>query len=344
MFARRSRYLLVCVAVTVCLAGWSAAQISTISDTESQTGLGGNNSIVGTVFLSSGQPLARRVRIVLSSMVRGDRSGMTTDRGNFAFRGLPPGSYTITIDKEPGFKPYSGSVDIIQIRGTPSQTVTLNPRLEFSDAPKTGVVDASLAGVPERAQELFRNGMELAAKGERAAAIEKLKLAVAEYPRFMRAYNEMGVIYLRAGNLAAADEALKAAMEIDPEAFPPIMNRGIVLVTMRRFDVAEPILRKAVSVNESSAAGRYFLGQALANLGRFDEAVAQLEAAVGTGERGLREAYRLLAILYNSRGNKRRAIAALETYVRLAPGAKDIEKLKTTLALWKSERTTKSDP
>ena len=69
-----------------------------ITDSESQTGLGGMNSIVGTVFAPSGRPLESRVRIRLSTMTRGDRVFTTNQNGNFAFRGLPAGSYTV-IDR-----------------------------------------------------------------------------------------------------------------------------------------------------------------------------------------------------------------------------------------------------
>ena len=109
------------------------AQISSIPDSQSQTGFGGINSIVGTVFGSSGLPVETRVRIRLSSMTAGDRTTTTNETGNFAFRGLPAGSFTISIDREKDFKPISQSVDIIQFRGSPAQTYTLNLRLEYKD-------------------------------------------------------------------------------------------------------------------------------------------------------------------------------------------------------------------
>ena len=129
----RRQHLAIGVLLSLFFAGSVCAQVSGISDSESQTGLGGINSIIGTVFTPAGRPIESRIQIRLSTMTRGDRNFNTNTSGNFAFRGLPPGSYTVTIDKEVDYKPVSQNVDIIQFRGAPAQTYTLNIRLQFKD-------------------------------------------------------------------------------------------------------------------------------------------------------------------------------------------------------------------
>ena len=59
------------------------------------------------MLLQAGQRLQRRVTIRLQTMTKGDRVVMTDDYGNFAFRGLMSGDYTIVIDKEKDFQPFS---------------------------------------------------------------------------------------------------------------------------------------------------------------------------------------------------------------------------------------------
>ena len=127
------QHLAVGVFLSLFLAGSVSAQLPpsnpSISDSESQTNLGGNNSIVGTVFAPSGRPMEGRVRVKLSTMTRGDRIFQTNQNGGFAFRGLPAGSYTVIIDKEVDYSPASQTVDIIQFRNAPGQTYTVNIRL-----------------------------------------------------------------------------------------------------------------------------------------------------------------------------------------------------------------------
>lgn len=324
------QHLAVAVFLSVCFAGSVVAQISSITDSESQTGLGGQNSIVGTVFAPSGRPLESRVRIRLSTMTRGDRLFTTNQNGSFAFRGLPPGSYTVVIDKETDYKPISQSVDIIQFRNSPAQTYTLNIRLEFKDRTKVepAVVNAEFADVPKKALTHYNNGVELAQKNDRQGAIDELKLAIAEHPTFTQAFNELGVQYLKLGQMEDADTAFQNALKINPDSFPALINRGIANVMMKRYGEAVPLLRKALKQEERSAVGHYFLGQALANLGLFDDAEKELSTSLQLGKEEMKEAHRILAIIYSSRGAKQKAAEELEAYLKLAPNTPDAEKLK----------------
>jgi tetratricopeptide (TPR) repeat protein len=263
-------------------------------------------------------------------MTSGDRIQTTNENGNFAFRGLPTGSYIISIEKEKEFEPTSDSVDIRQFRGAPPQVYTLNIRLALKGrvAAKPGVLNAELVNVPQRARAYYDNAVEQAKKGNHPEAIEQLKLAIKEYPSFPLAFNELGVQYLKLNQLENADEAFQGALKIAPDAFAALINRGIANVLMKRYGEAVPILRKALAKNEQSAVGHYFLGQALANLGLFEDAEKELLASLKLGKEEMKEAHRILAIIYTSRGAKKQAADELEAYLKLAPNAPDAEKLK----------------
>jgi tetratricopeptide (TPR) repeat protein len=294
------------------------------------TGLGGGNALTGMIVLSNGQRLQRRVSIRLQTMTKGDRVATTDEYGNFAFRGLVSGEYRVVIDKEKEFEPYSQSVEIRQFRGFPPQVYTLNIRLQLKGglAAKPGVLNAELANVPKRALVHYNNAAEQAKKNDHLGAIEQLKLAIKEYPSFMLAFNELGVQYLKLNQLENADEAFQGALKIDPEAFAALINRGIANFMMKRYGEAVPILRKALKKNDQSAVGHYFLGQSLANLGLFADAEKELLASLTLGNEEMKEAHRLLAIIYSSRGDKKQAAASLEAYLKLAPDTPDAEKLK----------------
>ncbi|HEV8429961.1 MAG TPA: tetratricopeptide repeat protein [Pyrinomonadaceae bacterium] len=294
------------------------------------TGLGGGNALTGMILLSSGQRLQRRVSIRLQTMTKGDRVATTDEYGNFAFRGLVSGEYRVVIDKEKEFEPYSQSVEIRQFRGFPPQVYTLNIRLELKGEArvKPAVLNAELANVPKPALVHYNNAAEQARKNDHPAAIEELKLAIKEYPAFMLAFNELGVQYLKLNQLENADEAFQGALKIDPDAFGPLMNRGIANFMMKRYGEAVPILRKAVKKNDQSAVAHYFLGQALANLGLFEDAEKELVASLTLGNEDIKEAHRLLAIIYISRGAKKLAAEQLEAYLKVAPDTPDAENLR----------------
>jgi tetratricopeptide (TPR) repeat protein len=297
------------------------------------TGLGGVNSISGMIVSSTGQRIQRRVSVRLRAMTRGDRISTTDEYGNFVFRGVPPGDFLVVIDKEQDYEPFSQNVSVIQPRGMPPQTYYLSIRLELKRRAeaKPGVLNAEFASVPKRALDHYNNAAEQAKKKDYQAAIEQLKLAIKEYPTFMMAFNELGVQYLKLNQLESADEAFQSALKITPDAFAALVNRGIANFMMKRYGEAVPIFRKALKKNDQSAVAHYFLGQALANLGLFEEAEKELLVSLELGKEEMKEAHRILAIIYTSRGEKKQAAGELEAYLKSAPDAPDAEKLKNVI-------------
>lgn len=322
------------VFLSVCFAGFALAQRGILpADSSADTGLGGTNSISGTIYSPSGEKMAKRIRIRLVTMTVGDRTSMTDDSGNFSFRGLKNGNYTVTVDGEKEFEPFRQDVSIITLNGSPPQEYSISIRLttKKTTEPRAVVVSSEFANVPAKALDFYKKAVELAKAGDHKGAIEQLQFATSEYPEFMLAYNDMGVEHLRLNDLEKADESLRLALKIKPDAFEPLMNRGMVLVFLKRFSEAEAFLRNAIKIKEQSAVSHYFLGQALANLGRFDDAEKELVSSVKLGGDEMKEAHRILAIIYNVRGDKTQAVVELETYLRLVPNTPDAEQLRQVI-------------
>lgn len=325
------------VALTLLLIGVLSVFSQFVPEEATDSGLGGNNNIVGTVYTLGGR-LTRRVNIRLTTMTRGDSVASTDDNGNFSFKGLTAGTYTVVIDKEKDFEPFTQVVEIIQMRGSPPQTYTLSVRLNPKSGaqPKAGVIDAAVANLSEHGRALYAKAQELAAAGDTNGEIEQLILLIQEAPNFMPGFNELGVAYMRIGQPEKAEAAFQSALKIDPKAFAPQLGSGIALVTLKRYAEAETILQSAKKQNDNSAPVRFFLGQALANLGKFDEAVPELTAAISMGGKEMVEAHRTLAIIYSSKGDKKKAAAELETYLQMNPTAQDAEQLKKVLEQFKA--------
>ena len=319
----------------ITLAGISGyGQISRIpTEGETDSGLGGGNVIEGLVQLPSGQRLDRRIRVRLYTSTRGDVTSMTDDTGKFVFRGLVGGDYTVVIDGEKEFETTSQPVNIIQFRGAPSQVYSLQMRLvpKSNDLQKPGVVSAEFANVPEKALNSYKKGIELAKMRDFKGAVKQFEQATAEYPKFMFAFNEMGIQYLRLNEIEKADEAFQSALRIEPEAFTPLINRGIVASRFNKFSDAEKYIKSALNSNQKSAIAHFYLAQAIANQNRFDEAEKEFNLSVKFGGDEMMESHRYLAIIYINRGDKKRAIPELETYLKLAPTTPDAQQLQNLI-------------
>lgn len=323
---------LLVAAVAMAFAGSVSAQMIIGTD----TGLGGANSITGTVLSPSGQRVEGHVSIRLRTETRGDRICVTDEVGNFAFRGLVNGDYSLVIDKEKDFEPLMQSINVFQMKGAPGQNVLVSIRLKYKAgvAAKPGVVNSELAGVPETALAFYNKAAELGKAGDHAGAVEQLKLAIGDYPKFTLAYNDLGAHYLKMNDLGRADDAFKSALNIDSTSFPPLLNHGLVLFNIKRYAEAETVFRSIVKAKEGEPVGHYFLGQCLAyqDKAKWGEAEKELSTAITLGGEAMgaqmKDAHYILGLIYGDKGDKKRQIAAWETYLKLAPNAPNADLLR----------------
>lgn len=331
-------FLLICATST-------SAQVGGIDPDPGDRGTGGRNTIQGTIFLPGGRRFDRRAKVKLVSNVGSEQFRMSDTNGAFSFLRLQGGSYTVIVDAGIEFEIFTETVDIIvpaQRRSDPGTTqsvyITLQPKRVETTA-KPGTVDAATAGVSEAARKLYGDALESAQSGDRKQAIELLKQAVEMYPTFMTALNELGVQYLAIKQYKDAVEALRAALKIAPEAFHPRLNYGIVLVHLKDYKAAAPELNIAIQKDGTSGPAHFYLGRALVSLGIYDGAETALRTTISIGGEEAVEAHRYLGAVYIEKRDSVRAADELDTYLKLAPRAKDADRIRAIVKDLRSQAT-----
>ena len=306
-------------------------------------GTGGRNSITGRLVFPSGQRADTRLKIRLESSGHGDLMVLADGNGNFTFRSLQGGNYTIVVDGGDFFETVRESVyidpPVVDPRtntaiGPLSRPYTvqiyLKPKEEAVHA-KTGVLNAALASVPKAAVDLYERGVQAAARGETDQAIDDLRRAIELHPNFGLALNELGVQYLRKGQLDKASEVLTKVLQLSPEAPEPSLNYGIVLLQQKKFADAEKQLRDAVKKNEHAYTAHLYFGITLIYVKNYAEAENELRKAVTIGGAKASQAHYYLGGLYWQTGKHQQAADELETFLKLEPKAANAEKLRTTI-------------
>lgn len=303
-------------------------------------GTGGRNTIQGRIYLPSGRGLDRRVRVRLSSVRGGESSTMSDDNGAFTFRRLTGGTYHVTVEAGKEFARAGETVDILESatrmrRDQPGQTLTVQIQLQLKreeHGTTTTVINAVLASIPRPARELYEQALASARGGGHRKAIELLKRAVALHPDFPLAFNELGTQHHKLGQLDAAADAFRAALKLAPGIFVLHLNYGVLLVQQKKYVEAEAELKRALENDDTSAWAHLYRGRALIGLKRDLEAEKELQLAIKLGGDETRIAHRYLGAIYNERGDDARAIASLETYLRLEPNAKDAGQIHQIIA------------
>ena len=328
---RRAVFFSGCLVFVLSLAATTQAQLgSTGVDDDRSSGMRGANTLVGQVIFPSGRQPDRRCTVRLSSVRVGEFSTMTDDSGVFTFRRLREGSYFITVEAGKDYLPAHETVDLFDNRPR-TTTVQIELRLRPTATTRPAVVNAALAAVPKAAIELYQKGIVSAGAGDNRKAIEELKAAVAIYPAFVLALNELSALYVNLDELKEAEEALVAALAYEPNNSVLRLNYGYVLLLRERFVDSERELHRAVQLKGDSATAHLYRGRVLIRLRNLDEAEKELYRALALGGDSIAVAYRYLGALYSERGDKAKAIEALEKYLKLAPNAKDAEQVQTII-------------
>lgn len=291
----------------------------------------------------SGQRADLRLKVRLESSGFGDLSVLSDMNGNFSFRSLVPGRYTVVIEGGDFFETVRESVFIEPASATGRRVggsfpiarpftvqVYLRPKPQPGSA-KPGVLNAALANVPPTAVEYYNRGLESNRVGDGEKAIEQFKQAVALYPGFGLAFNELGVQYLKRRQLDKAADALAMAVKLLPDAYDPPLNYGIALLNQMKFTDAEQHLRNALKKNDTAFAPHLYLGIALVNLKSYQEAEIELQRAVTLGgDRAARAHYFLGGIYWRARDYPR-AANELERYLQLEPKVANAEQIRATI-------------
>ena len=330
-----SRLSLMAALLLICAAPLSA-QSGGGTDT---IGTGGNNVIQGRVYLPGGAASDVRVKVRLESMDMANLSTVTDPNGAFRFSGLSGGNYTVIVDGEGRYETFREPITIDRQGNATGRfprifQIPVYLRLKGSSGgpeTKPGTVDGSLAGVPPAALDLYNKGLDASKKGDSAGAVEHLKAAIALYPEFPLALNELGVQYLRLSQPDKAAESLRAALKINPDAFMPRLNYGIALLEKKDYAASEKELREALKRNNTSPVAHMYLGITLAKLRKLDDAQTELERAASSGRDEVNMAHYYLGGIYWSKREYKRAADELETYLKGAPNAPGAEQIRGTI-------------
>jgi tetratricopeptide (TPR) repeat protein len=296
-------------------------------------GQSNTGSIHGNVVKPDSTPVTSAVKVTLKVM-RGDQMIAYTDQeGRFDLLNVAPGEYTIEADSDRERRFDVGSERVQVRRGTSSLvTIYLKEKKTEASAKRDKSISVAMFDqhVPAAAKREFDRASRLSAEGNGIESIAALKRAIAIYPNYLAAHNDLGAQLLEQGELAQAENELQAALKIDPKAFNPQLNLGIVLLRQNKFSESLAALDKALSIEPAAPAAHLYAGMASIKLDDTARGEKELNAAYDLGGSPYAVALLHLGKLYLKRGEREMALKSFESYLRESPNAPDaaqIEKL-----------------
>jgi tetratricopeptide (TPR) repeat protein len=294
-------------------------------------------SIRGNVILPNGAYLNERARITLQTD-RGVKSNVyTDDQGRFQFTGLTPTIYQIIVEADGDrFEVAKATVEVFP--GSPSilhinlKEKKPNERKNSPSAVSTGELDPN---IPTQAKREFERASDASKSGKTEDAIGHLRTAIALYPSYLMAHNDLGTQLLAQGKLDQAAEEFRRAIQIDSKAFNPYLNLGIVLVQQQQFADAASTLKTALALEPNSAAAILYYGLVLEGTNDLDGAERELKTAHDLGGVAYAVAMFHLGQVYLSKGERQQARKAFESYVSEAPSGPNAAQARKMIEMLK---------
>jgi tetratricopeptide (TPR) repeat protein len=280
----------------------------------------------GTITISGNVYVEKANRPIRSASVQlGDEHGavlsemITSDTGEFSFRGIPAASYMLKISAD-GFETLSLTLDLnfASARGVP---IYLKPIAAKSSEPVLGTtISTHEMSMPRAASDLFASGKrKMYVEKNPQGALADFQAAAAAGPGYYEAFYQMALVNLTLHNAPDAEANLRKSIEVSGDKYADAeVGLGTVLLDRGLNAEAEKALRRGLELNSDLWLGHYELGRALFGEKKDGQALKSAERA-RTLSPNSADIYRLLANIHLREENYAALLVDIDAYLKLDP-------------------------
>jgi tetratricopeptide (TPR) repeat protein len=234
------------------------------------------------IFMPGGTLPPRPIRFTLSRDDGRIETVFTDTKGKFQVTGdlIRDADYVVTVETDGAT--YDTTVATFRIvRGTPVYTTVFLRPFKGKPATTPGVVNAMEVNVDKNAVAAYEAGMKALASGQTEAAITELKRAIKISSHYLRALNDLGVLYLQLNRLPEAAELFAQAVKVDENFHLARLNLGVVLHRQGHDKEAIKILALLYEKDRSLKGLALSYADALVGIADLAKAEQVLRAALG---------------------------------------------------------------
>jgi tetratricopeptide (TPR) repeat protein len=202
----------------------------------------------------------------------------TNDHGQAQFLNVAIGNYQVSVTGQGIQATLSEMFEVDARRGAQSIFVRVRPAAENGESNATKAADTTVSAndlkVPKKASQEFDKATKLIAKQQWQKAIDQLNKALALYPAYAEAYNNLGVVYARLGDSVKERESLQKATAANDHFAPAFVNLARMEMREHNFAAAEADLNKATTADPTDVRTLALLAQAQLLDVHYEDAIA----------------------------------------------------------------------
>ena len=220
--------------------------------------------------------IAVHVQLMSSAGTSVAAESYTNDSGSAELFNLAAGTYHVVVSGQGIETADSGMFEVDSRKLTQSIMVTVRRLEDANDANAKGasMIAAQDLNIPENAAREFNKAIDLMNRQEWKKAIERLTRAVALYPHYAAAWNNLGAAYAHLGDRPHEEEALEKAVGLNDHLAPAFVNLAKLSIANRNMGRAETLLDKASTADPANAQTLTLLANVELLQQHYDQAIA----------------------------------------------------------------------
>lgn len=253
------------------------------------------------------------------------------------FGNIAEGTYSLTVSGS-GLANTSTFVTVSSVSTQFEVKVKRIGETDHADSVSGGsFVSATDLAAPAKARKELMKANEQIEHRDFSKAVQTLNHAIAIYPAYANAYNNLGVIYARLGDRDREREVLQKAISIDDHFAPAYLNLGRLDIATNDYRAAETVLSKAASYDPSNSVTLILLTYCEFRDQHFDEAIAtsqRVHALPGPHA----SAHLIAAQAFRLKRDQANAVAELELFLKEEPSGQRADAARKDLAILEAAR------
>ena len=143
--------------------------------------------------------------------------------------------------------------------------------------PKSPAISVSEMNIPKKASAEMNKGLDAYSKGDMEKATAHFEKAIAEYPRYARAYDMLGVIAIKSSDRIKAREMFSKSIQAEGTFLPAYVDLARLYLQDQDYAESERLLTKAIALNPSVPDGVALLATTEFANKEYDKALADVE-------------------------------------------------------------------
>ena len=275
-----------------------------------------------------------QVQLMLGSSNTPVATTYTNDAGVAAFASIAVGDYHALVSGGDVQTTQSDVFEIDSRRLNQNEYVTVQRLANSGSNPKpsnASMISTSELNVPVKARSELEKGVEAMAKQDWKKALERLNKAIAIYPQYAAAYNNLGVLYARMSDPVHEREALEKAIHLDDHLATAEVNLAKLCLREKNFSQAETLLAKALIAGPNNVEVLMLLADAQLMVQHYDAAIASARGAHAASTTHPAFVHYIAARAYDSQNRRAEALAELQLFLQEEPTGPRADHIRATI-------------